>query len=118
MDSRHAAALTLVTWYLFFPRLHHQNKAGAPGDSSTVESAVPISQWRKSGPFSSAAECQNRLTRFRADSSAALDREMKIWHSHHDDPHEADDVSFMTGAKAQAMAAQCVESDDPRLKGK
>lgn len=114
MNTRHAAALALVAWVLVFPQFRHDAKT----DSWSLDSKLPLSQWRKSGPFDSAAECQHRIVRFRTDASAAFDRQMKDWHLHHDDPRESDDVSFMTAAKAQAGAAMCVETGDPRLKEK
>ncbi|MGH7814515.1 MAG: hypothetical protein ACREQI_11020 [Candidatus Binataceae bacterium] len=112
MNIRHAAALTLVVWFLVFPQFRHDAKK----QSWSLETSQALSKWRKSGPFNSLPECQQRLGRFRHDSSAASDKEIKFARTHHDDPDQPDDVSFMAAAKAQAVAAVCLEAGDPRLR--
>jgi hypothetical protein len=91
MSLRHAAALALVGWYLMVPQ-------------STLPANVaykrPLSTWQTIQAFDTAEECQDYLSTFfqRSREKAAL--------------------NMLEPAYRDFMFAQCVASDDPRLKAK
>ena len=107
MNPRHAAALALVGWYLMIP----------PGANNGLPFDAPISQWRHIGSLDSAAECERILTKLRNDSSAETKPEIKAWHAKYDDVHTGR-VLHALAVEKTTKAAQCIASDDPRLKGK
>lgn len=88
---RHAAAIALVGWYLMIPR-------------STLPANVaykkPLSTWQTIQAFDTAEQCQDYLSNFfqRSREKAAL--------------------NMLEPAYRDFMFAQCVASDDPRLKAK
>jgi len=83
MDPRHAAALTLVGWYLMMP---------FPDDLS-----APIAYWMHSDSFDSATECRDAASKLRA---------------------RAQNNPSLPKAQIKAISsAECIASDDPRLKG-
>src|SRR5271166_2192804 len=105
MNPRHAAALALVGWYLMVPPQPLLNKPSHLGPSALNPNGqdlpytiglpdrdAPISQWHSVGSFDSAAECK-----------AALNGSEKRY-SH--------DEAMMRSL----FDAQCIASDDPRLK--
>ena len=91
MKPFHAAALVLVGWYLFLPRL-------SPDHS--VDTKAPLSLWFKANrKFSSLSECKKVKQQL-------VDLHVKPYSSEHE------------REKAQGeMAAICISSDDPRLRG-
>jgi hypothetical protein len=90
MRFRHAAALALVGWYLMLPPWVKYN---------TFDASEPLSKWDHSASYDSAAECE------RVRSA------MTDYYSHHP---KADDADWFLRLNA---TAQCVATDDPRLKG-
>ena len=96
MNPRHAAALTLVVWYLMIP---------PSGDlaSDLATGLEPLWQWFQIGSFDSEDACQQgrhlMISRFMAD----LQKDP----SNTEDFHSFDAFYY----------SQCVASDDPRLKG-
>jgi len=107
MNPSHAAALALVGWYLMVP----------PAADSGLPFDAPISQWRHIGSVDSAAECEHILVKLQSDSSAETKAEIKAWHAKYDHQH-ADRVLHALAVEKTTKAAQCIASDDPRLKEK
>ncbi len=109
MNLRHAAALALVGWYLMVPPsladtswiCGHSFSAelsrewlgwgrGCDTMQRTVAFDAPVSQWREAAPFETLAECEaDRETLHKSSESAT-----------------------------PSFNAQCVATDDPRLKEK
>jgi hypothetical protein len=90
VNIRHAGAIALMGWYLMVPPpLSHSPKNGQ---------IVPLSQWTRAGAFQSEESCETkRAARSKLDPALALG-------AYHGLPAE------------QVYDAQCVATDDPRLK--
>jgi hypothetical protein len=88
MSLRHAAALALVGWYLMVPPLN------SPSDPIAH---VPLSKWTVQERFDSKLDCQ--LGHFRTIDTAQK--------------QNANDYPFLL----TIAEAECIEGDDPRLKG-
>jgi len=88
MKPRHAAALALVGWYLMVPprNLHPFVK----GDS--VDTTAPLSKWIHLASSDSAKECETRKAEYL--NTVAQDRDLAQF----------------------AVDAECIATDDPRLK--
>jgi hypothetical protein len=89
MNLRHAAALALVGWYVMVPPL------GKLHD--------PLSTWQIVKVFDSADECQSyrdKIVIFFGN------KHLPMWHK-----TDGNGVEYF-----DATAAQCIASDDPRLK--
>jgi hypothetical protein len=104
MSFRHAAALTLVGWYLM-----------VPSDSPTARWTDPLAKWQVYRSYDSAEECQ-----------AAIDAYRNVLTEHEQDHSRFDnltpqqrDEEITKEAEWEWMfgPAQCIASDDPRLKG-
>ena len=130
MKPRHAAALALVGWYLMAPPIR-------PG--SGVDLSAPISRWALNGEFDSAGACDEaRVQRIeRARTRAAriqgkLDSIDKEVESKSTPAQQAADLNKVNELNKQLekpeldklanyvasmRAAQCIATDDPRLKG-
>ena len=95
MNPRHAAALALVGWYLIAPSFSKQG-------NWQPNLTAPLSYWAVIQSFDSAKECEDFRTatqkRFGAPPTT---------------PTNAKEA-----ARAGAQYAQCISSDDPRLKQK
>jgi hypothetical protein len=88
MKLRHTAALALVGWYLLVPPLY----------KGEVDEKAPVKEWTVLQSFGTVAECSQWL-------SVLL--------------HKANlDPATRTVVKHRLLAASCMSSDDPRLKGK
>jgi hypothetical protein len=92
VSRRHTAALALVGWYLMVPP--RVIRPQAPGQQ-TFDYGAPLSRWVVSSAYDTAHECEG--ARF-------LNRQ---GHRQNTDP-----------LKAEFDAAQCIATDDPRLKEK
>jgi hypothetical protein len=89
MKFRHAAALALVGWYLIMPPLR------STGSSDCYDANVPISQWQRIEAFDTAEQCKAASTKY------------ALSHKQHG----------LDCALASAwLDAQCIATDDPRLK--
>ncbi len=86
MNSRDAAALTLVGWCLIMPPLSPDHQA--------VEKTAPLSQWDTIGNYDTAAACRNEL-----DKLTAL---------------IAGNVEYSV-IQRRVLAGKCVAADDPRI---
>ena len=93
MNLRHAAALALVGWYLMAPSVTY------PGDSVTRlgDPSDPISTWTIEHSFDSARECEQ--------AKQTIEQSLKT-------------KTAMSAHELASLDAQCVATDDPRLKDK
>jgi hypothetical protein len=91
MNLRHTAALALMGWYLMVPDQLHFFHPGSDREP-------PLFQWRLLGGFDSAAKCQ-----------AQIKKMLDVFN----DPHHGGYGEPWT----RWDHAQCVASDDPRLRG-
>ena len=98
MKTFHAAALTLVAWYLMVPPL-----VNAP---YKIDSEAPLTEWKIYQTFDTADQCSKSLSsaqaKYEQTASAPLG-------------------TIERGTRAfalQMVFAQCISSDDPNLKVK
>ncbi len=91
MKSRHAAALALAGWYLMMP----------PLNTEKLFERAALSQWQIAARFDSAEECAAKKTQFASEGQKLIQ-----------DPS----LSVQRFGRAESLA-QCINSDDPRLKG-
>lgn len=97
MRLRHALPLLAVGWYLMLPP--------QPLDPSSALSTIPsLNHWQTVRSFDTATACENALS----ITVDALKKKMDA------DPTDA----AAAGKYGIAADAQCIASDDPRLKGK
>ena len=100
MKPRHAAALALVGWYLMAPPVRQPN-----GEPAYVDEHAAYRDWKILHEFKTADECEAGQARAKSDaengnlSVGVVDVDPAPW-------------------LAQQAEAQCVASDDPRLKRK
>jgi hypothetical protein len=87
---RHAAALALIGWYLMVP----------PIVDGRAVIAAPVSKWVVNTPFDSASECD------KAQANLVLRAKRDLQKS----------VSTDSAVAVSFTQAQCIASDDPRLK--
>ncbi len=97
MNLRHAAALALVGWYLMTPP-----PLVPPRGEVLVDALAPLSNWRVFHAYDSAKQCEQQ-------HSAMFD-EAK---GHQNSTDASERAVFQ-----MAMSAQCIATDDPRLKEK
>lgn len=101
MNSRHAAALALVGWYLMMPPFI--KVAPGPGDPSrdkVPDSDAPLTKWFWAGSFNSVDACQRSQEKELAE----------IQRRNSSNPSPPAELAF--------REARCIASDDPRLKEK
>jgi hypothetical protein len=91
MKRRHAALLALVGWYLITP-----SSMLPPG----VSYKAPLRKWRIVRGFDTADDCQDFLGTFSEDSQ------------------QKQALNMLEPAYRDYMFAECVATDDPRLKEK
>jgi hypothetical protein len=105
LNSRHAAALALVGWYLMMPpdsKVPH-----------SVDSEAPLSHWITVATFDAPESCEKALAELQNKSQdpIELDKTGKLRRLQKRGPDPA-------LGRARAINAGCVDSDDSRLKGK
>ncbi len=109
MKSRHAVALALVGWYLMIPPYptpsYWQQIRGLEG---CPDRNTPLSQWTIQGVFDTAEQCKNELTTYKR-WTALRTRDKK---------NSDNRCDGFTPELLASSDAQCIASDDPRLKGK
>jgi hypothetical protein len=99
MKPRHTAALALVGWYLMMP---------PPYWSKTNPRNVPLKEWTLFGRYDSAQECSDERSKMIRVQSMALLSDLA------ESVSDANRPSLSLDFKH----AQCIASDDPRLKEK
>ena len=97
MKLRHAAALALVGWYLMLPP--DQNPALPARDIT-----APISEWVRVGSFDSAVACE-------------AEQQKRVQFYIHLGLTTPEATSTYRDRTLDYENAQCIASDDPRLKG-
>jgi hypothetical protein len=93
MNPRRAAALALVGWYLMLPPTH--------GSFSHFYTDEPLSKWCRGNYFETLDGCKQRQRQRIQEFVAAGQKETQ----------RLKDAAYWT-------KGQCVDEDDPRLKGK
>jgi hypothetical protein len=129
MKPRHAAALSLVGWYLMTPPPSYHHQPHEP----LYDLTAPLKDWVHSGSFDSAKECSQALAEYYADAEkyrtakppplaknpkgqpvvscfGKVCANSQEWWSAFRQPRQAFLDSFADG--------ECIASDDPRLKEK
>jgi hypothetical protein len=96
MNLRHAAALALVGWYLITAPLT---------DDSRADLGAPLSTWHVWRRFDSVQECEKMRKTVRGAGEPAESSEQ------YRSPESVE-------PKLGLRAAQCIATDDPRLKEK
>jgi hypothetical protein len=103
MKSTHAAALALVGWYLMVPPIR-LGKSGSDGGHAwgeySIESQAPLRNWTRAQfpqEFKYKTDCQRVISK------------------HCNRGSDGDGTSYFEGS---LCSAQCIASDDPRLKEK
>ena len=108
MKIAHATALALVSWYLMVPPV--ESCMGAFSGHSCP--TLPLSQWQIKATRSSAEKCEQVQQTLNEKGQSYL---VEIGAANR--PHDM--RMYTDEASARSMvAAQCVASDDPRLKSK
>jgi hypothetical protein len=92
MNPRHAAALALVGWYLMMP---------APARETFMEVTPPIGHWAHLGSYDNEKDCDHALDEMYRKSERA--------------GFEMKGVNPEDVRRSWALA-QCISTDDPRLK--
>jgi hypothetical protein len=95
MSLRHAAALTLVGWYLMVPSIECLPRC------LRFDGGAPLSIWRQLGSFDSVRDCQTQLT-------YDVLRPTKVLYP--------PDCNLLHTEQMQPYSETCVASDDPRLR--
>jgi hypothetical protein len=106
MKFRHAAALALAGWYLLIPPVFN-----AMGEHPRAfnDLNAPLSRWDIPASSESNANCEKEKERIRNEAPLRL----KFAHEH---PEQDQNGNIVTVAEAW-QRAECIASDDPRLKG-
>lgn len=109
MNFRHSAALALVGWYLMVPP---STPAGLTNpDATLINGSAPIAQWFIRSSYDSAQDCETaKMSGMLAALQIIKDTE-KFKVMREKDPYLALDT-------IEKATAQCVSTDDPRLKAK
>jgi len=108
MKARHAAALAIVGWYLMVP----PNK----------RFEAPLSEWIVGHTYDSSEACQDALVKGRAQAAAKLRQydsmtDLQRRNLEHDQDAYNQELADNDSIDA-AFHSACLDSNDPRLKGK
>jgi hypothetical protein len=120
MNLRHAAALALVGWYLMSPLVDHSQ--------GKILYEAPLAYWEIDESFDTAAECRRHreenislMSQIELRASKQSEKEQERYEAQEDAeskwPRGTARKSRGMGMKS-ALAAQCIATDDPRLKDK
>jgi hypothetical protein len=108
MKARHAAVLALVGWYLMVPPNKNED--------------TPLSEWIVRRTYDSADACQAGASNERAQAAAKLrqyDNMTDLERRNLEHTQEGLDREMADNANIDvSFRAACIESGDPRLKGK
>jgi hypothetical protein len=112
MNLRHAAALALVGWYLMVPPMC----ADHPVPAWCRESTDPVRQWAIREKFNTEKECNAKLNSWRERTRPTVvcgsSDQKSCWNELSPLQHR------VVIDEMDAKWANCISSDDPRLKGK
>lgn len=114
MKLRHAAALVIAGWYLLLAPYHSgvpKHPAASKSPSSLYDLGAPLSNWVKQGSFNSKVNCEREkaslyrqqlgeYNRTRSENSSRLEKRAGF------------------NQMARFYHAQCIPTEDPRLRGK
>ncbi len=95
MKLRHAAALALVGWYLLVPPLSRDD---------VPQNYLPLAQWRLIASYDTAAECMAGSDGYLSGVKKGIARYKT-------------NLQTAEALIRAAREAQCIATDDPRLKG-
>ena len=98
MNLRHAAALTLVGWYLLSPPIVME------GDKAKVNSSVPLSKWHIARVYETKSVCERMIAKDRATAEIQKD-----WNN------PLGNVAAANKQYVWLKNQRCIASDDPRL---
>ncbi len=125
---RHAAALAAVGWYLMTPPPQPDPATGLPNGGADVHAS--FRWWDNEGSFDSAKECRAELERnikFMMQLEAKISRERHQTEQQQlEDEDKHDHAAKLPKGWSHGMRhfgliaathAECIASDDPRLKG-
>ena len=128
MKLRHGAALLSVGWYLLAPIPQLDPATGLPNGKPNL--SAPFRYWSKVFSFDSAKECEAERVR-QIDSLFLLDTKIREEDRSEEEQAEWDEMEdqvlnlpegWSHGLRSygltSALRAQCIASDDPRLKEK
>jgi len=105
MNLGHAAALALVGWYLMVPSPYYENSPGKRGLFYTPR--LPLSEWTAQASFDSADDCEKVKSAMIKSTEKDLPRRSM---------RDINAASVDARVAILYLEAQCVASDDPRLK--
>jgi hypothetical protein len=119
MKSRHAVALALVGWYLLLPPI-----ISGPLTNGQIgrklSDGEPYSRWKAWGSYDSASECeaQRQLLFSRSAAEAGkIASASGCGSAAGCDPIVPNSPTTLKGLElVRQMVAECIASDDPRLK--
>jgi len=119
MNPRHAAALALVGWYLMVPQ---------PLPNGNVDFKAPLSHWMQAANFDASGDCDRGRAAALTEASQKLDQVKRrldalppeVKHSTQPLGQIAPEIYRADVEATQfvlaAAYAQCIATDDPRLK--
>lgn len=123
MKPRHAAALALVGWYLMVPPSPYRSD----GDTRPL-SQIPISDWQTEHVYDSAQDCDQVLSKWHKIAADVEKETHEFRAAAKKNPKTG--LLEAPGLKTPLMSkttpeqlwfyenADCIATDDPRLKGK
>jgi len=103
MNPRHTAALALVGWYLIAP-------PPRTVDGTDYDPKAPLSEWQMIGKFDTIEDCRTYPARLPAI--------MHGFYVEHPEIGESGERRDNADMKTLFAHAQCVATDDPRLREK
>ena len=107
MTLRHAAALALVGWYLMTPPGPDTVTApGSKGGEQSVSTAAPLSKWIIGHVYDKAEDCDREKIQARQEGYDLMAKDTE--HSE----------SILRDRAQGLIHAECIATDDPRLKEK
>ena len=108
MKLHHAAGLVLVGWYLMIPPSPSYNQDGS------MKAFPPISAWTVSSAHDASAECESAKEHILGDALGACNKNPRQPSA----GNRATCDQVLWEFLGQALHAQCIATDDPRLKGR
>jgi hypothetical protein len=104
MNPRHAAALALVGWYLMAPPVRQPKR-----EPAYVDEHAAYRDWKTLHDFRTADECEAGRARAKSD---AENGKLTAFDGGYAGVLDVDPAPWL----AQQIEAECIATDDPRLK--